>query len=55
MWYLVAFGKFDWQDPLDLSLQLTPEELEVRNTARDYAQTSLMPRVLEANRRERTI
>jgi glutaryl-CoA dehydrogenase len=41
---------FKWDDPLDLEGQLTEEERMVRDTARDYAQEKLFPRVLEANR-----
>jgi glutaryl-CoA dehydrogenase len=44
---------FDWADPLDLEGLLTEEERLVRDTARDYAQERLMPRVLEAYREER--
>jgi len=43
---------FDWADPLMLEEQLTPEERLVRDTARDYAQSRLMTRVLQANRHE---
>ncbi len=38
---------FNWEDPLDLEGELTEEERMVRDTARDYAQDKLMPRVLE--------
>jgi glutaryl-CoA dehydrogenase len=41
---------FQWDDPLDLEGQLTEEERMVRDTARDYAQEKLFPRVLAANR-----
>ena len=41
---------FKWDDPLDLESQLTEEERMVRDTARDYAQERLFPRVLAANR-----
>jgi glutaryl-CoA dehydrogenase len=44
---------FQWDDPLDLEGELTEEERMVRDTARDYAQEKLFPRVLEANREER--
>jgi len=43
---------FVWQDPLLLEDQLTDEERMIRDTARDYAQEKLMPRVLQANREE---
>ena len=41
---------FKWDDPLDLESQLSEEERMVRDTARDYAQEKLFPRVLAANR-----
>ena len=44
--------RFDWSDPLLLESALTEEERMVRETARDYAQCSLMPRILEAHRSE---
>ena len=44
--------RFDWSDPLLLETALTEEERMVRDTARDYAQDALMPRILEANRSE---
>lgn len=44
--------RFDWQDPFFLDGQLSEEERLIRDAARDYCQERLMPRVLEANRRE---
>ena len=44
--------KFQWDDPFFFDHQLEEEERLVRDTARDYAQEKLMPRVLEANRNE---
>jgi glutaryl-CoA dehydrogenase len=44
---------FDWQDPLDLESELTDEERMVRDTAHQYAQEKLFPRVLTAYREER--
>jgi glutaryl-CoA dehydrogenase len=41
---------FKWDDPLDLEGELSEEERMVRDTARDYAQEKLFPRVLDANR-----
>jgi glutaryl-CoA dehydrogenase len=46
-------AEFNWEDPLLLEDQLSEEERMVRDTARDYAQDKLMPRVLEANRHEK--
>jgi len=47
-----ASEAFDWADPLGLESMLTEEERLVRDTARDYAQDKLMPRVLKAYREE---
>jgi len=44
---------FDWSDPLLLEEQLSDEERLIRDSAREYAQDRLMPRVLTANREER--
>ena len=44
---------FQWDDPFLLNDQLSDEERMVRDTARDYCQDKLMPRVLEANRHEK--
>ena len=44
---------FDWADPFDLSDQLSDEERMVRDTAHDYAQEKLQPRVTEAYLDER--
>ncbi len=44
--------QFNWEDPLFLDDQLTEEERMVRDSARDYCQAKLMPRILEANRHE---
>jgi glutaryl-CoA dehydrogenase len=46
------WAKFDWQDPLLFEALLSEDERMVRDTARDYAQDKLMPRILEANREE---
>ena len=43
---------FSWEDPFLLAEQLTEEERMVAETARQYAQSKLMPRILEANRHE---
>lgn len=45
-------GTFAWEDPLLLDDQLTEEERLVRDTARNYAQDKLMPRIRDANRHE---
>ena len=43
---------FNWRDPLDLESKLTDEEKLVRDTAYQYCQEKLLPRVLMANRNE---
>jgi glutaryl-CoA dehydrogenase len=43
---------YQWDDPFQIENQFSEEERLVRDTARDYAQDKLMPRILEANRNE---
>lgn len=43
---------FDWQDPLNAANLYTEEELAIQDTARQYCQEQLLPRVLEAYRNE---
>jgi glutaryl-CoA dehydrogenase len=43
---------FDWKDALRFDDLLTPEEIMIRDAARDYAQGQLMPRIREAHRHE---
>lgn len=43
---------FDWQDPLLLEDLLTDEERMVRDTARDFGQSRLLPGIVAANRHE---
>ena len=45
--------KFAWQDPFLLDEQLDETERMVRDTVHRYAQDSLMPRIIEANRTEK--
>ncbi|TPX34894.1 hypothetical protein SmJEL517_g02546 [Synchytrium microbalum] len=47
-----AFAKFNWEDPFDTESQFTEEEKMIRDTAGDYAQSDLMPRIVQANRHE---
>jgi glutaryl-CoA dehydrogenase len=49
-----SWQKMDWQDPFLLEQQLTDEQRMVRDTARQYAQANLAPRVQEAYRKEET-
>ena len=46
------FGPLVWEDPFLLEEQLSDEERLIRDTARDYCQQKLLPRVVEANRNE---
>lgn len=48
----MAKATFKWDDPFLFNDQLTGEERMIRDTARRYCQEKLMPRILEANRRE---
>ena len=45
---------FNWKDPFLLEEQLTEEERMVRDTAKQYAQNELLPRVREAYRHKKT-
>ena len=49
---LKKWAKFNWEDPLLFESQLTEEEKLVRDTARQYAQDKLLPRIIDANRNE---
>jgi glutaryl-CoA dehydrogenase len=49
----MAAAEFNWEDPLDLESQLTDEERMIRDSARDFAQDKLLPRVKAAFRDER--
>ena len=46
--------KLNWEDPFELDAQLTEEQRMVRESARQYAQNRLSPRVTEAFRSEST-
>jgi len=45
---------FKWEDPFNLEAELTEDERLIRDTARDYCQNKLLPRVKEAFREEKT-
>ncbi|MFL5317314.1 MAG: acyl-CoA dehydrogenase family protein, partial [Microvirga sp.] len=49
-----AEAHFRWDDPLLLDDQLSDDERMIRDSARQYAQGKLMPRVIEAYREEKT-
>lgn len=48
------WSKLNWQDPFELDQQLSDEQRMVRDSARQYAQTALLPRVKESFRNEQT-
>ncbi len=45
-------AEFNWQDPFNLDDLLTEEEKLIQNTAHDYAQSKLLPRVIKAYQTE---
>lgn len=45
-------ASFNWQDPLSLESMLSEEERMIRDSAHQYCQERLMPRILQANRHE---
>jgi glutaryl-CoA dehydrogenase len=47
-------ASFNWQDPFNFDSQLSEDERLVRDTARQYAQDKLLPRVRDAYREEET-
>ena len=47
-----ALNTFNWQDPLNLNAQLSDEERLIRDSAHQYCQQKLMPRILHGNRNE---
>jgi glutaryl-CoA dehydrogenase len=49
-----APAHFHWDDPLLLGELLSDDERMIRDSARQYAQGKLMPRVIEAYREEKT-
>jgi glutaryl-CoA dehydrogenase len=46
--------EFNWADPFHLDDQLTADERMIRDTARGYAESRLLPRIIEAFSKERT-
>jgi len=48
-----VWGKFNWEDPMALDSLLTEEERMVQETARQFAQEKLMPRIVEAYNEEK--
>lgn len=45
-------ANFQWDDPLDLKSLLSEEERMIMETAHDFAQSQLLPGIIEANRHE---
>ncbi|XP_022129622.1 glutaryl-CoA dehydrogenase, mitochondrial [Pieris rapae] len=43
---------FNWEDPLNLETQLLDDEKAVRDSVKNYCHEKLMPRIIEANRKE---
>lgn len=48
----LAKAEFDWQNPFKIETLLSEEEIAVSDVAKDYCQTKLYPRVIEAYRDE---
>ncbi|KAG1760600.1 acyl-CoA dehydrogenase/oxidase [Suillus occidentalis] len=48
-----GYVKYNHEDPLNLDSLLTEEEIAIRDTAREYCQENLAPRVLEGWRTEK--
>lgn len=48
-----SYAKFDYKDPLNFDGLLTDEERMVEESARQYAQEKLLPRVTEAYQKEK--
>jgi len=46
----LATSSFDYQDPLALNASLTEDEIAIYETARSFAQSELLPHVVEASR-----
>jgi glutaryl-CoA dehydrogenase len=44
---------FPWNDPFLIEKGFSEEELMIRDSAHDYCQSKLMPRIVEANRHEK--
>jgi len=44
--FFVAPSVFNWEDPLDSASLFTEEELAIKETAHDYCQERMLPRVL---------
>lgn len=47
-----GFANFDYKDCFNLERNLTEDEIMIRDTAANYCQDNLMPRIIEANKNE---
>lgn len=47
--------QLSYQDPLNLTSQLTEEEIAIQSTAHNFCQSELQPQILLANRHEKTL
>ena len=54
MSHVTSWQKIDWQDPFLIESMLTDEQRMARDSARQYAQKTLLPRVQQAYRAEET-
>jgi glutaryl-CoA dehydrogenase len=52
---VAKFTPYDWQDPLKMDNLLTDEEKAIHETAKNYAQEKLAPRVLKGWRTVSTV
>lgn len=50
---MASRAPFDWQDPLLLNELLSDDERMIRDAAHDFAQNTLLPGIIEANRHEK--
>ena len=49
---IITEVRFNYEDAFDLESQLTDDERMIRDQFRIYCQEKLMPRIVEANRKE---
>src|SRR6516162_4157316 len=52
--HMAMAAAFQWEDPFLLNDQFTGEERQIAETARQYAQEKLAPRVIQAYLEEKT-
>lgn len=49
---MTNFSKFDWEDPMRINSLLTEEEIAIQDTAKNFCQEVLLPKVTEMYRNE---